>query len=57
VLAWQCLGARLATPATLTRKVTAWFATRTARRGPVRWRFTTTDARIKPARLYPAVHE
>jgi hypothetical protein len=53
VLARQCL----ATPATLTRKVTAWFAARTARRGPVRWRFTTTDARIKPARLYPAVHE
>ena len=57
VLARQCLGARVAAPATLTRKVTAWFAARNARRGPVRWRFTTADARIKLARLYSARHE
>ena len=55
VLARQCLGARIAPPATLARKVTAWFAARNARRGPGRWRFTTADARITLARLYPAL--
>jgi hypothetical protein len=57
VLARQCLSERIATPATLTRKVTGWFVARNAHRGPVRWRFTTADARIKLTRLYPALHE
>lgn len=55
ILARQCLDARIPDPATLTEKVSAWSATRNAHRGPVRWRFTTTDARIKLARLYPSL--
>jgi hypothetical protein len=57
VLAKQVLGARIADPATLTERTTAWHTTRNAKRGPVRWRFTTADARIELARLYPTLHE
>jgi len=53
VLGRQCLAGRIADPATLTEKVTAWHTSRNVRRGPVRWRFTTKDARIKLHRLYP----
>lgn len=57
ILARQCLAARIPDDHTLTEKVTAWFTTRNARRGRVRWQFTTADARIKLARLYPTIHE
>ncbi len=53
VLGRQCLAGRIADPATLTEKVIAWHTSRNVRRGPVRWRFTTKDARIKLHRLYP----
>ena len=55
VLARQVLSGRIPDAQTLHERVTAWFTTRNARRGPIRWRFTTDDARIKLARLYPAV--
>jgi hypothetical protein len=55
VLARQCLDARIPDQETLTEKVTAWHDTRNARRGPVRWRFTTADARTKLRRLYPSI--
>ncbi len=54
VLARQVLGERIPDPHTLTEKTTAWHTTRNATRGPVRWRFTTADARIKLHRLYPS---
>lgn len=57
ILARQCLAARIPDAQTLTEQVTAWFATRNAKRGRVRWHFTTADARIKLARLYPTLHE
>ena len=57
ILAKQCLAGRIPDPNTLSEKVAAWCATRNAKRGPVRWRFTTADARIKLARLYPTHHE
>ncbi len=57
VLAKQCLDGRIPDPGALTEKVAAWCATRNARRGPVRWRFTTADARIKLHRLYPSLPE
>jgi hypothetical protein len=47
------LGARIPDSDTLTAHVTAWFTSRNAKRGPVRWRFTTADARIKLQHLYP----
>jgi len=53
ILTKQVLAGRIADPPTLTEKVTAWHTTRNAKRGPVRWRFTTADARIKLHRLYP----
>jgi hypothetical protein len=57
ILARQCLAARIPDAPTLTQKVTAWFMARNAKRGRVRWHFTTADARIKLARLYPTIHE
>lgn len=55
VLGRQCLAARIPDPATLTDKVTDWHTSRNAKRGSVRWRFTTKDARIKLHRLYPLI--
>ncbi len=53
VLSRQVLAARIADRPTLTTRVTAWHTARNAKRGPVRWRFTTSDARIKLHHLYP----
>ena len=58
VQVWRpVLTARIPDPQTLAERVTAWFTSRNARRGPVRWRFTTADARIKLQHLYPTVPE
>ena len=56
VLQRQCLNRRLGDRATLEREVTAWAAARNETTAAIDWRFTTTDARIKLKRLYPAVH-
>ena len=53
VLSRQVLAGRIPTPEALVDRVTAWHTARNARRGPVRWRFTTNDARIKLHHLYP----
>ncbi len=53
VLARQVLGARIPDSQMLVERVTAWFISRNAKLGPVRWRFTTADARIKRHHLYP----
>jgi hypothetical protein len=53
VLARQVLAARIPAADELAARVTAWFTSRNAQRGPVRWRFTTADARIKLHHLYP----
>jgi hypothetical protein len=50
----QCLNRRLGDRATLEREVVAWTAARNAAATSIDWRFTTTDARIKLKRLYPA---
>jgi hypothetical protein len=52
----RCLDRRLADRPTVQREVAAWVAARTAAEATIDWRFTTADARIKPQRLYPAVH-
>ena len=56
ILARQCLNRRLHDRATTEREVAAWVAARNAATATIDWRFTTSDARIKLKRLYPAVH-
>jgi hypothetical protein len=49
----QCLDRRIPDLKSMQREVAAWEAARNNRGAPVNWRFTTADARIKLARLYP----
>ena len=51
----QCLNRRIPDRETLEREVTAWEQERNRLGGPVNWRFTTADARIKLKRLYPSI--
>jgi len=55
VLSRQCLDRRIPEQTALTEAVAQWTHDRTAARGTVDWRFTTTDARIKLQRLYPSL--
>lgn len=55
VLSSQCLDRRIPDRETLTREVKAWEARRNASPAPVKWRFTTEDARVKWKRLYPSI--
>jgi hypothetical protein len=55
VLSRQCLDRRLDDPAVVREEVGAWEARRNARGAPVDWRFTTADARLKLAHLYPSI--
>jgi hypothetical protein len=55
VLARQCLGRRIGSKEELEREVAAWEQERNERAVEVRWRFTTTDARIQLHRLYPSL--
>jgi hypothetical protein len=48
-----CLGKRLASVDELTRRVAALESERNAAHARIDWRFTTTNARTKLARLYP----
>ena len=52
-LSRQCLRRRVASQEVLAREVAAWQTTRNAAAQKIDWRFTTADARIKLARLYP----
>src|SRR5664279_378446 len=49
----QCLDRRIPNLKSMRHEVAAWEAARNNRGAPVNWRFTTADARIKLARLYP----
>jgi hypothetical protein len=55
VLRRQCLAGRIADHAALVAQVKAWQEERNASVVKVRWRFTTADARIKLAHLYPRI--
>lgn len=55
VLSKQALGGRIGDEAALRRIVASWSSERTAAQKGVEWQFTTADARIKLARLYPTV--
>jgi hypothetical protein len=51
----QCLDRRIADQVTLESEVKAWEEERNASVVKVHWRFTTADARIKLAHLYPRI--
>lgn len=53
ILSRQCLDQRIGSLTRLRKLITAGEAQR--KRAPIRWRFTTQDARIKLRRLYPSI--
>jgi len=55
VLARQCLKRRIPDQSSLIREVAAWQIRRNNKQATVHWRFTTADARIKLAKLYPTI--
>jgi DDE superfamily endonuclease len=55
VLSNMCLSQRIPDEQTLRREVEANVRERNAKAAPVKWRFTTQDARRKLARMYPRV--
>ena len=55
ILSRQCLDRRIPDQDTLKKEVATWQAARNALGGPMEWRFTTEDARVKLKKLYPTV--
>ena len=55
VLNAQCLDRRLPDVPTLTHEIAAWEQSRNVAERTVQWQFTTADARIKLAKLYPKI--
>lgn len=55
ILSRQCLDRRLPDLEGLRREVAAWQEARNRVETPMIWRFTTEDARIRLARLYPSL--
>ncbi len=53
VLSTQCLDRRIPNKPELTAEVAAWEQHRNKRHAKADWQFTTADARVKLARLYP----
>ena len=53
----QCLDDRVPDEETLRREAEAWESARNEQRATIDWRFGTSDARIKLARLYPNLSE
>jgi hypothetical protein len=53
VLKRQCLDRRISLLAAMRSEVASWEGDRNNRQTPVKWQFTTADARTKLARLYP----
>jgi hypothetical protein len=57
VLARQGLEYNIATVDDLSEQVQSWQESRNHHMATVHWRFTTADARIKLARLYPTIRD
>jgi hypothetical protein len=55
ILSRQCLDQRIPDSEQLRREVAAWQERRNQAKTPMSWRFTTEDARIRLARLYPSL--
>lgn len=49
----QCLNRRIASVEQMRAEIAAWQVSRNNRGAPINWRFTTEDARIKLAHIYP----
>ncbi len=54
VLHTQCLNRRIADVMTLRQEVATWQEKRNRHQAKIHWAFSTTDARVKLQRLYPA---
>jgi len=57
VLARQCLSRRMPSQDFVKTEIDAWTHNRNQRTQAAQWRFTTENARIKLARLYPKIGE
>ena len=55
VLARQCINKRIPDLDTLNSEIDAWSFVHNNRRTPIKWQFTTEDARIKLHKLYPQI--
>ncbi len=55
VLSRQCLDRRIADKPALAAEVAAWQQRRNTKHAKADWHFTSTDARVKLKRLYPAM--
>lgn len=55
ILSSQCLDRRIPDRETLASEVKAWEARHNGTPAPIKWRFTTEDARVKLKRLYPSI--
>jgi transposase len=55
ILSRQCLNRRIPDPDRLRREVSAWQKERNQAKSRMIWQFTTEDARIRLARLYPSL--
>ncbi|MBI1826762.1 MAG: hypothetical protein HY287_09605 [Planctomycetes bacterium] len=53
VLEKQALGERVESEVVLREQIAVWNADRNHRYKGIDWQFTTSDAQIKPKRLYP----
>ena len=55
VMNGQCLDRRIAEQCIIAREVTAWEQQRNEEEAKIRWTFTVSDARVKLAKIYPAI--
>jgi len=55
ILGKQCLNRRIPDQETFKKEVAVWQEKRNSVAGPMNWRFTTKDARIKLKKLYPTI--
>jgi hypothetical protein len=57
ILSRQCMDARIPDQESLRKEVTAWQQQRNTISSPMKWRFTTADARVKLHKLYPTLQQ
>lgn len=55
ILSKQCLDRRIPNQKKLKKEISAWVKKRNSISTPMKWRFTTKDARIKLKKLYPTI--
>ncbi len=55
VMNGQCLNRRLPEQQIISKEVAAWEQQRNKEEAKIRWTFTVSDARVKPAKIYPSM--